>query len=151
LANSRRSTRLHLYPFGRVEQDPSEIWHAVRDVLRKCIGSSRVSVTDIAAVGVAGQTGGMILVDKAAKPITMISWRDNRANGLVEKWKKESKEESYYDITVRPSDSQKLKYAPPSIFIDWPVIQSDLSEARNRTNFETSSGRPTLPSGIARS
>lgn len=100
--SSRRSTFLELLPSGRVEQDPVEIWRAVRGDVADCLKKSRVSSKDIEAVGVTGQSAGMILVDKQGKPFKMISWRDVRAASLVEEWREKGKEELFYDITGWP-------------------------------------------------
>ena len=102
LGTARRSVRLQLFRSGEVEQNPLEIWKAVRGVVVECIKKSQIPPKQIEAVGVTGQAGGMILVDNRGRPYKMISWRDLRATGLVEDWKNEGKEELFYTITGWP-------------------------------------------------
>lgn len=100
--STRRDVHLQLFRSGEVEQNPLEIWKAVRGVVVECIKKSRIPSEEIEAVGVTGQAGGMILVDNRGKPFKMISWRDLRATSLVEEWRREGKEELFYAITGWP-------------------------------------------------
>jgi len=102
LESTRRNVHLQLFRSGEVEQKPLEIWKAVRGVVSECIEKSRIPAEEIEAVGVTGQAAGMILVDNRDKPFKMISWRDLRATSLVEEWKREGKEKSFYAITGWP-------------------------------------------------
>jgi sugar (pentulose or hexulose) kinase len=100
--SARRNVHLQLFPSGEVEQNPLEIWKAVRSVVVECIKKSRIPSEEIEAVGVTGQSGGMILIDNRGKPFKMISWRDLRATSLVKEWRRKGKEERFYAITGWP-------------------------------------------------
>jgi xylulokinase len=62
---------------GRTEQDPAQWWRgacaAVQDVLRTAV----VPADGIAALGLSGQIGSQVLIDRQGRPLRpAITWRD---------------------------------------------------------------------------
>ncbi|MEU6351167.1 FGGY-family carbohydrate kinase [Streptomyces sp. NPDC047072] len=69
---------------GFVEQDMSEVYDAVVDVLGKL--TARVD-EPVELAGLTGQGDGVWLVDKEGRPVrSAVSWMDGRAHELLDQW-----------------------------------------------------------------
>jgi len=65
---------------GWAEQSPDQWWEHVRQAIRKCNAAGLYDPKDIAAIGIAYQMHGLVLVDKQQKVIRdSIIWCDSRA------------------------------------------------------------------------
>ena len=71
-------------PQGLAEQDPHAWWPAVCQAVRQALQASGVHAEHIAAVGLSGQVGTHVLIDRACQPLRpAISWQDTRAHAEV--------------------------------------------------------------------
>jgi glycerol kinase len=72
---------------GWVEQDPHEIWQAVRDLSRAAIAAARLAPADIAAVGITNQRETTVLWERATgNPVyPAIVWQDRRGADLCKR------------------------------------------------------------------
>jgi len=102
VGGGQRSAELLQPKPGYVEQDPNGIWNSVKEAIREALVESKISPEEIASIGIAGQSGGTLLLDSSRKPLKMISWRDTRATSTVQKWKEEGREDEFYEITGWP-------------------------------------------------
>ncbi|MBS0585722.1 MAG: glycerol kinase GlpK [Verrucomicrobia bacterium] len=71
------------YPnHGWVEHNPQELWQTQKEVIHRLLGKSRVSVQEIAAIGITNQRETVILWDrKSGEPIgNAIVWSDRRTS-----------------------------------------------------------------------
>jgi xylulokinase len=67
-------------PDGRAEQDPAAWWPAVCQAVRQAVASSGVAAASVAAIGLSGQVGTHLLVDRQLQPLRpALSWQDTRA------------------------------------------------------------------------
>ena len=74
---------------GWVEHDPNEIWKAQYDVLLRVISENKISVSDIAAIGITNQRETTVLWDrKTGQPVyNAIVWQDKRTASICEELK----------------------------------------------------------------
>lgn len=95
---------------GAAEQDPELWWHAVSDVVASF---KKDLLVRVAAVGFSGQMHGLVLTDKAGKPVRpAMIWLDQRAkSSLAEIASKMSVEETGVIFHNRPAAG----YAFPSL------------------------------------
>src|SRR5258708_3132516 len=65
---------------GWVEHDPEEIWTSQRDVLNEALAKAKISVRDIAAIGITNQRETTVVWERATgRPIAnAIVWQDRR-------------------------------------------------------------------------
>ena len=75
---------------GWVEHDAFEIWHDVRDLLRKLIKKNKLSVSQILSIGITNQRETTVLWNKkTGQPINRaIVWQDRRTSSFCKKLKK---------------------------------------------------------------
>ncbi|HMK90305.1 MAG TPA: glycerol kinase GlpK [Methylocystis sp.] len=73
---------------GFVEHDADEIWRATQAVVTRALAKARLSVKDLAAVGLANQRETTLLWDKATGlPLgNALVWMDTRTDALVAKF-----------------------------------------------------------------
>ncbi|MEI9910887.1 MAG: FGGY family carbohydrate kinase [Bacteroidota bacterium] len=70
---------ISLYP-GWAEQSPDQWWENVKQAILKCHASDKYDPLDIAAIGIAYQMHGLVLVDKQQHVLrNSIIWCDSRA------------------------------------------------------------------------
>ena len=70
---------ISLYP-GWAEQNPDQWWEHVKQAIRKCHATEKYDPTDIAAIGIAYQMHGLVVVDKEQQVLrNSIIWCDSRA------------------------------------------------------------------------
>jgi sedoheptulokinase len=69
---------------GRHEQAPDAIWAQCQELLRQLMNSGQFSPDAVEAISISGQMHGVLLVDKALKPLTnLITWCDQRAAAMT--------------------------------------------------------------------
>ncbi len=87
-----------IYPKpGWVEHDPMEIWHACEAVISGALAKTKVSVKDIAAVGVTNQRETAVVWDKATgKPVyNAIVWQDTRTDTICNELAKDGGQDRF--------------------------------------------------------
>lgn len=86
---------------GWVEQDPNEIWSSQADVVTEVLQKARLSVTDIAAIGITNQRETTVVWDReTGQPIcNAIVWQDRRTADVCTALKKDGKEELFQQKT----------------------------------------------------
>ncbi len=79
---------------GWVEHDPEEIWQTTLGTLKKTMEQTRISGTQIAAIGITNQRETVVVWNrKTGKPIyNAIVWQCRRTQDVCEKLKKNNKE-----------------------------------------------------------
>lgn len=71
---------------GWAEQSPDEWWHNVQQAILKANASKKYNPQDIAAIGIAYQMHGLVIVDKQQKVLRdSIIWCDSRAVSIGDK------------------------------------------------------------------
>ena len=61
------------------EQDPSRWWDGTRQAIGEVLASQGITGADVAAIGLAGQMHGAVLLDRAERPLRpAILWNDQR-------------------------------------------------------------------------
>ena len=79
LAHAARPVTTLTLEGGGAEQDPTEVWSAVKDAISEVTRLAGVPGDRIAAVGCCGQYSSIVPVDPAGAPTAnMILWMDNR-------------------------------------------------------------------------
>src|SRR5438477_12901001 len=67
-------------PDGQAEQWPEDWWQSVAQAARQALADGQVPAQAVAAIGLSGQVGTHILLDRAGQPVRpAISWQDTRA------------------------------------------------------------------------
>ena len=67
-------------PDGQAEQWPDEWWRSAAQAARQALAEAHVPAQAVAAVGLSGQVGTHVLLDRAGQPLRpAISWQDTRA------------------------------------------------------------------------
>ena len=92
------------YPHpGWAEQDPEDWWAAVCKVTRTLIDAAGVAPSDIAAVGVDGQSWAMVALDRDGSVLLPSPlWTDNRAAEACGRIRKEIGEEALHRVCGNP-------------------------------------------------
>lgn len=81
---------------GWAEQDPITWWSDTKEAIKKAHQSGLYNPQDIGAIGIAYQMHGLVVVDKAHKPLrNAIIWCDSRAVELGDAAFSELKEQSF--------------------------------------------------------
>lgn len=71
---------------GWVEQNPDEWWEAVCVTIQKVLESSGISPSEIAGIGIDGQSWSAIAIDKAGKVLTNTPiWMDTRSQSICDR------------------------------------------------------------------
>jgi len=71
-------------PDGQAEQWPDDWWQAAAQAARQALADGQVPAEAVAAVGLSGQVGTHVLLDRAGQPLRpAISWQDTRARQEV--------------------------------------------------------------------
>jgi xylulokinase len=71
-------------PAGLAEQSPSDWWQSVCQAARQALQGGRVPGEAVAAVGLSGQVGTHVLLDRDGQPLRpALSWQDTRAGPLA--------------------------------------------------------------------
>ncbi len=100
---------------GCNERAPEEMWRTICRTTRKAIAQSGVDPARIAVVGLTGYGNGLFLVDENAAPVrNAILSSDQRAAGVVERWRRQGLERAHLDFT-----GQKLWAGKPLPLLQW--------------------------------
>lgn len=85
IAVARRETPLEHPSPNASEADMQTLWQLTAETAREAV--SKVSASDIAAIGIAGTACGVWAVDKNLQPLRKaILWNDGRAANVVARW-----------------------------------------------------------------
>jgi xylulokinase len=78
-ASAARSVPIHRIPPDGAEQDPEEIWSAIRDATRAVVRAGGLSTEQIVGVSIASQFSSVVAVDREGRPLmNLILWMDGR-------------------------------------------------------------------------
>ncbi|OYT28645.1 MAG: glycerol kinase [Thermofilum sp. ex4484_79] len=94
-----------IYPRpGWVEHDPLEIWYNVKEIIKEVIRKTKISASQIAAIGVTNQRETTVIWDlESGKPLyNAIVWQDRRTAPLVDFLRKEYLEFIYSKTGLYP-------------------------------------------------
>lgn len=84
---------------GWAEQNPDEWWEAVCDTIRKVLDISGIAPSEIAGVGIDGQSWSAIAIDKEGKVLTNTPiWMDTRAQSICDRVNKEIGAEKIFEL-----------------------------------------------------
>lgn len=84
---------------GWAEQNPDEWWEAVCDTVQKVLDSSGISPSEIAGVGIDGQSWSAIAIDKDGKVLANTPiWMDTRAKSICDRVNKEIGAEKIFEL-----------------------------------------------------
>lgn len=86
---------------GWVEHDPLEIWQSTLNVIKQALQKSKLSSSQIIAIGITNQRETTLLWDrKTGRPIhRALVWQDRRTAPLTEKFKKQGLEKKIHAKT----------------------------------------------------
>jgi len=99
IAQSNKPYKVYYPNPGWAEQDPDEWWSAICDGIREILGSGDVSASDIAGIGVDGQSWSAIPIDKDGNVLDRTPiWMDTRAREICERTKRLVGEDRIFDI-----------------------------------------------------
>ena len=94
---------IHTPKVGWAEQDPQDWWRATCQTVQQAIAEARVSASDIAGVGLAGQMHGTVCIDRDGVPTRpAIIWADARSVGEVDELVAEIGRERLGRLTANP-------------------------------------------------
>lgn len=84
---------------GWAEQNPDEWWEAVCDTIWKVLDSSGIAPSEIAGVGIDGQSWSAIAIDKEGKVLTNTPiWMDTRAQSICDRVNQEIGAEKIFEL-----------------------------------------------------
>lgn len=88
------------YPqIGYVEQNPVEWFHAVCKAIRICLGKSKVEPSEIAGIGIDGQSWSAIPLNRNGEVLCNTPiWMDTRASNICERLNKQIGEDTFFDL-----------------------------------------------------
>jgi len=122
LAEAFKKSSLYRPSAGVVEEDPEKQLSSVCQTIKQCIKDCKVDQTAIAAIGLDGQTAGIIGIDKNGKNITPYdSWLDTRCAPYIQQMADVAGDEILSKTGWSPSFNhgpKKLwwKYKQPKIY-----------------------------------
>lgn len=88
---------------GKAEQNPDEIFQAVKKAIWMVMKASQIDQTDLAAISFSAAMHSLILTDKNGEPLTKsITWADSRSSEALEKAKRDFYLEGIYEKTGTP-------------------------------------------------
>src|SRR5205823_3913752 len=90
-ASAQKEFRQIFPQSGWVEHDPQEIWESQLAVAREALAKARLSVGDVAAIGITNQRETTVVWDRrTGKPIhNAIVWQDRRTAQFCDQLKRE--------------------------------------------------------------
>lgn len=75
---------------GKAEQNPDEIFQAVKKAIWMVMKASQIDQNDLAAISFSAAMHSLILTDKNGEPLTKsITWADSRSSEALEKAKRD--------------------------------------------------------------
>lgn len=98
---------------GWAEQDPYAWWKALKNTVSSIRSKNPDLLKNIKAVSICGQMHTHVYLDKNKNPLrTALTWLDQRASGIVERWKAEGLDDEIEKLTLNfPSTT----YTAPQI------------------------------------
>ncbi|WP_088840775.1 gluconokinase [Listeria sp. ILCC797] len=88
---------------GKAEQNPDEIFEAVKKAIWMVMSASRIGQNELAAISFSAAMHSLILVDKTGSPLTnCITWADSRSSAALETAKRHYYLEGIYEKTGTP-------------------------------------------------
>ena len=94
-----------IYPKpGWVEHDPLEIWRRTQEVIEGALKKSKISLTDIAAVGITNQRETTVVWEKATgRPVyNAIVWQDTRTDVICDELAKDGGQDRFREKVGLP-------------------------------------------------
>ncbi len=92
---------------GYAEQDPDEWWKAVCKATKECIHKGDVNPSDIAGIGVDGQSWSAIAIDKRGNVLARTPiWMDNRSAGICGRLNREIGAKEIFRVSGNPLTAQ---------------------------------------------
>lgn len=92
---------------GYAEQDPDEWWRAVCKATKECITKGAVDPSDIAGIGVDGQSWSAIAVDKRGNVLARTPiWMDNRSSDICGRLNRKIGEDEIFRASGNPLTAQ---------------------------------------------
>jgi sugar (pentulose or hexulose) kinase len=89
---------LHPQP-GWHEEDPHRSWALCVQTIREALEEAKLNGSDIAAIGIAGHMGGVIVVDRQHRPLrNAIAWPDERARPALMALKAANRLDRLFDV-----------------------------------------------------
>ncbi len=86
LSSAQEGYKLYLLPGGGAEQEPEEWWAAMCSTTRALFAKTDVSPQAVAGLSFCSQMQGLVLVDRAGKPVRRaMSYMDQRAGAELKK------------------------------------------------------------------
>jgi len=91
---------------GAAEQDPGQVWQAVRESLAELVQQRPDLAKGVIAIGVTGQGDGTWLVDAEHNPVgPAILWLDGRSTDWVRRWEADGTAEAVFAVTGSTLDT----------------------------------------------
>lgn len=92
------------YPHeGWVEQKPEEWWEAVCAAIREALAEGDIAPEQIAGVGIDGQSGSAIAIDKEGNILTNTPiWMDTRTNDICRRMNEEIGADNLFQVSGNP-------------------------------------------------
>jgi xylulokinase len=88
---------------GWVEQDPDEWWNKISEGIAECLAQGGIAPSDIAAVGIDGQSWSCIPVDREGNVLCRTPiWMDTRAGKICARVTEELGEERFLRLSGNP-------------------------------------------------
>lgn len=92
---------------GYAEQDPDEWWQAVCKATRECMQKGKVNPSDIAGIGVDGQSWSAIAIDRQGEVLARTPiWMDNRSGALCERMNQKLGADEIFKVCGNPLTAQ---------------------------------------------
>ena len=99
LASSNQAYKVYYPQSGWVEQDAEEWWAAIVTGIREVLSCPEINASDIACIGVDGQSWSAIPVDREGNTLARSPiWMDTRARDICRRVKAELGEDTVFDI-----------------------------------------------------
>lgn len=99
LAQSNQPYKVYYPQSGWAEQDPDEWWTAICQGVKEVLASDNVNASEIAGIGVDGQSWSAIPVDKDGNVLAKTPiWMDTRSRDICDAVKKNIGEDTIFDI-----------------------------------------------------
>lgn len=99
LAQSNQPYKVYYPQSGWAEQDPDEWWNAIVDGVKDVLEQPKVNASEIAGIGVDGQSWSAIPVDKDGKVLAKTPiWMDTRARDICDEVKASIGEDRIFDV-----------------------------------------------------
>lgn len=127
LASGNGDYNVYYPKLGWAEQNPEEWWAAVCKAIKETLEKGNISASDIAGIGIDGQSWSSIPVDKNGNVLTNTPiWMDTRAAEICERARKEIGEDRIFEVC---GNSFMPSYSMPKVM--W--FKENMPEVYNNT------------------